>query len=158
MYASVAQMRLSNMYDEPNLKVDRNDCMLWAGPKNHGGYGRIRLDGKYVPVYRVVYESLYGPIEKPLVPDHLCNVPACFNPDHIEPVTTAENTKRHYERFYKGKCKNGHPNENTSYVWAKNLGQYMKNCRTCHNEANARYRKKLKTLNSQSPDREEDKR
>jgi hypothetical protein len=37
---------------------------------------------------------LVGPILDGLVIDHLCSVRRCCNPDHLEAVTNAENTRR----------------------------------------------------------------
>lgn len=37
--------------------------------------------------------SFVGPITDGLELDHLCNVPSCVNPDHLEPVTHAENMR-----------------------------------------------------------------
>jgi hypothetical protein len=45
-------------------------------------------------VHRVVYRLLVGTIPEGLTLDHLCFVPCCCNPDHLEPVTRAENTRR----------------------------------------------------------------
>jgi hypothetical protein len=44
--------------------------------------------------HRVVYEILVGPIPSGLQLDHICSVPWCVNPDHLEPVTAKENTRR----------------------------------------------------------------
>lgn len=44
--------------------------------------------------HRVVYESLVGPIPAGLELDHTCRVRRCVNPDHLEPVTHAENQRR----------------------------------------------------------------
>jgi hypothetical protein len=126
------------------LKVNKEDCMLYAGVKSDGGYGRICIDGKYYPIYRLVYESIYGEIPEGLEPDHLCETPACFNPDHIEPVTHQENTRRHYERKYGDSCKNGHSREFTKPIWNKGDGFWMRYCAVCHKIANQRYRERLR--------------
>jgi hypothetical protein len=42
----------------------------------------------------VYYEHHVGPIPDGLVIDHLCRVHNCVNPEHLEPVTPAENTRR----------------------------------------------------------------
>lgn len=44
--------------------------------------------------HRAVYELLVEPIPEGLTIDHLCRVPLCVNPSHLEPVTMAENIRR----------------------------------------------------------------
>ncbi len=44
--------------------------------------------------HRVYYEREYGPITPRLQLDHLCRVPECVRPDHQEPVTNQENSRR----------------------------------------------------------------
>lgn len=77
-------------------KVEKSDsCWLWTGalfPSN--GYGALHLDGAAVPAHRVSYELNVGPIPDGLTIDHLCRVRACVRPDHLEPVTQAENLRR----------------------------------------------------------------
>jgi hypothetical protein len=51
----------------------KTPCWVWQRGKDRDGYGSIP-DG--------------------LELDHLCRVTSCVNPDHIEPVTSAENTRR----------------------------------------------------------------
>ena len=73
------------------------DCWLWTarsrtGRKNE--YGQVRINGKTKPAHRAVWETLVGPIEDGLVMDHLCKNTLCVNPDHLQPVTQAENAKR----------------------------------------------------------------
>ena len=65
-------------------------CWLWTGPKYHNGYGQAR-GGR---VHRLMYEALVGPIPDGLELDHLCRIRECVNPEHLEPVTRAENARR----------------------------------------------------------------
>ncbi len=44
--------------------------------------------------HRAMYEQMVGPIPEGLVLDHLCKQPPCIRPEHLEPVTIAENTRR----------------------------------------------------------------
>ncbi len=71
-------------------------CWLWTGAIMHGGYGQIRLrpGTRTMNTHRFAYELLVGPIPDGLHLDHLCRVPRCCNPLHLEPVTQAENSRR----------------------------------------------------------------
>lgn len=115
-------------------KVQKSDgCWLWQGHLQCGtGYGSFYLNGKTRGVHRVAYELIKGTIPEGLELDHLCRVHACVNPDHLEAVTHAVNTKRGEAGLFgrsKTHCPHGHEYtpENT-YVY-KN-GRY---CRTCNN-------------------------
>jgi hypothetical protein len=83
-------------------------CWFWLGATNRG-YGKIRVDRKQREAHRVSYELAKGPIPDGMVLDHLCRVSNCINPDHLEPVTIAENIRRgrhaHREQTH---CKRGH--------------------------------------------------
>lgn len=81
-------------------------CWLWTGATSNG-YGHICLDYKRHLVHRVVYEMLVGPIPAGLTLDHLCRVRLCCNPDHLEPVTLAENMARS-PWFRPTHCRKGH--------------------------------------------------
>lgn len=67
-------------------------CWLWDRPGSRG-YAFIHV-GRKRQAHRVSYEAFIGPIPEGLTLDHLCRVPACVNPEHLEPVTLAENTRR----------------------------------------------------------------
>jgi len=67
---------------------------LWTGWANDAGYPYVYMDGRDQPAYRVVYELLVGPIPVGLELDHLCVTPMCVWPEHMEPVTHAENQRR----------------------------------------------------------------
>lgn len=92
-------------WDRPILEhglVDRvgqcllvgDGCWEWTGSRRPDGYGQIHVGGKNRRAHRVVYELMVGPIPEGLTIDHLCRNRACCRPDHLEPVTRAENTRR----------------------------------------------------------------
>lgn len=68
-------------------------CWVWNKPLK-GGYGLVRWKGRRLKAHRLVYELNKGDIPIGLDLDHLCRNPACVNPDHLEPVTKKENTRR----------------------------------------------------------------
>jgi hypothetical protein len=71
-------------------------CWVWQCERfTKTGYGRMRrVESGSQLAHRRVYERLVGPIEKGLELDHLCRNRPCINPDHLEPVTHAENCRR----------------------------------------------------------------
>ncbi len=69
-------------------------CWIWQGGTQGQGYGRMSVNRRNVPAHRHYYEEKNGPIPPGLTIDHLCRVPSCVNPDHLEPVTLAENLRR----------------------------------------------------------------
>jgi len=82
------------------FEVDSRGCWLWTGFINRYGYGVLtalpRKPGRARAraAHRVSYEWFVGPIPAGLTIDHLCRVRRCINPDHLEPVTNAENLRR----------------------------------------------------------------
>jgi hypothetical protein len=110
-------------------------CILWPGVKHNHGYGTLTIEGKTVYAHRWVYEIALGPIPKGLELDHLCHVPACVNPWHLEPVTHRENMRRGFgptaQNAKKTICKRGHPlSSEEASVRVTKTGR--RQCRRCH--------------------------
>lgn len=116
-------MSTREFFERHILKGD--GCWLWTGALNNKGYGQWGQNGRTRSAHRVAYEFFVGPIPEGLTIDHLCRVRRCVRPDHLEPVTSAENTRR-----AKGdECPKGHPYtpENTKH--RKDNGRRI--CVTC---------------------------
>lgn len=81
----------------------KSGCWLWHAARDKKGYGIVtkpaavyRETGgaRHWQAHRYVYLAVRGTIPDGLVLDHLCRVRNCVNPDHLEPVTDAENFRR----------------------------------------------------------------
>jgi hypothetical protein len=95
-------------------------CWLWTGWKNWAGYGRIS-NGKHVnlTVSRAAWIAYRGPIPAGVFVCHRCDVPACFNPDHLFLGHSADNMRDMVqkgrsagpsaENRQKTHCHKGHP-------------------------------------------------
>lgn len=75
----------------PIYRPDLGCCWLWTSGLDGAGYGMFSEQGA---AHRFAYELLVGPIPAGLQLDHLCRVPACVRPSHLEPVSHAENIRR----------------------------------------------------------------
>jgi hypothetical protein len=92
---------------EPN-----SGCWLWTGKRTPTGYGYFHVgDGRLqIPAHRWAYEYFVGVIPPDLHIDHLCRVPPCVNPAHLEAVTPQENFRRSLsgQRAKQEYCDRGH--------------------------------------------------
>jgi hypothetical protein len=109
--------------------IDDKGCWIWQGATG-GGYGQIRdfINGRHVIVgaHRVSYMIHRGPIPPGLEIDHLCRNKTCVNPDHLELVTSGENTRRYSALITH--CPHGHAYEGENVV----LDKYgHRSCRAC---------------------------
>jgi len=131
---SVIEGRLwEKIIPEPN-----SGCWLWIGATNRTGHGQIRIGGHNRPPHRVMYEMIHGPVPAELDMDHLCRVPCCVNPTHVEPVTHLENVARgdagkHWSD--RDRCKHGHlfTPENTRWQGK------ARRCRECTKRSSNEY-------------------
>lgn len=114
-------------------RVDKTEagCWLWTGPLRPDGYGAIGAGGRggrTLRTHRLAYELVVGPIPDGLTLDHVCQVRACCNPAHLEPVTAEDNVRRATAR--RDRCRRGHEFTPDNTI-IRALGR---ECRTCRRE------------------------
>ncbi len=119
-------------------RVDPAECVLWQGCRDRDGYGARSVNGKRVFVHRWVYEQVHGPIPPGMTVDHLCRNPACYNLDHLEAVSRADNNRR---ATWRHSCKYGHLMTPENTLW-ESSGQ--RRCRTCRTETRERSKQRRK--------------
>lgn len=97
----------------PEHRPDLGPCWIWTGAKTLG-YGVIQM-GRGVGTkgtHILAYNLLVGEVPEGLELDHLCRVPACCNPSHLEPVPHRVNALRGRSpavvAFLTRTCKRGH--------------------------------------------------
>lgn len=118
----------------PNMlsKIEfTGSCWTWTGAVQSRGYGSIANGrGGTTQAHRRAYMELVGPIPAGLTIDHLCMNKLCVNPEHLEPVTGAENTRRAFRQ--QTHCKFGHllSGDNLRLV-TRATGNTRRVCVTC---------------------------
>jgi len=135
-------------------KVNKTDsCWEWTAYLSQVGYGQFRIDGKTKYAHRLSYESIHGTIPNKLEIDHLCRNHKCVNPNHLELVTTQENTRRGNAGKKTGKlqrakthCLQGHEYNDTNTYIRPDEGR---DCRICLRERCRKYQQKLKQIKRQ---------
>lgn len=114
--------------------VEESGCWQWVGGATARGYGVWWNGNKQGLAHRQMYERVKGPIPDGKQLDHLCRNHGCVNPDHLEPVTSRENTLRGRsqaaERAALTTCVRGHPFTEANTYFRKD-GKGRRQCRTC---------------------------
>jgi hypothetical protein len=121
------------------IAVQPDGCWQWTGAIQSRGYGAARgLDQRMWKAHRLVWTLLRGPIPDDLVIDHLCLNKPCVNPDHMELVTTAENTRRALgvRGAPVNQCLRGHVYDDANTYWHRG----RRYCRACMKVRDERYR------------------
>ena len=115
-------------------KVDASGvCWEWTAATNNRGYGVFGRGGRRDGIayaHRWAYEHLLGAIPSGLTLDHLCRNIRCVNPDHLEPVTRAENNRR--ANPLRDVCMRGH---DLAEAYVRRNGNRM--CRKCRSDRRA---------------------
>jgi hypothetical protein len=98
-YGSVMERIERDTFYEPNC-----GCWLYAGPIDDSGYGRIKIVGKKVRIHKFTYEKDRGPLPKGRLVMHSCDMPCCWNPDHLSDGTHKDNRQ---DAMIKGRLPRG---------------------------------------------------
>lgn len=116
--------RVNKESQPPAYRPDLAPCWIWTGYCAPSGHGHITLsaeEGRAL-VHRVTYMAVNGTVPEGLELDHLCRVPACCNPSHLEAVTHGENVRRgragdavRERAAARTHCVNGHAYEGDNY-------------------------------------------
>jgi hypothetical protein len=69
-------------------------CWVWQRSKKPSGHGQLRIGKRIVLAHRHYYEQEKGAIPEGAQLLQLCGLRACVNPDHQEPVSYPERTRR----------------------------------------------------------------
>lgn len=124
------------------VEITSDGCWEYAASTRQGASYRqiqVKVDGlgsvlRYA--HRVVYEHVVGAIPTGMQLDHLCGNRTCVNPEHLEPVTPSENTRRAASRITA--CPAQHPYDAENTALTPDGRRY---CRACKRvKALARYR------------------
>lgn len=141
-------------------RIELTGCWNWQGyvnPKSRYGTWSLQVGGKTKTVYshRYAYELLVGPIPEKLVLDHLCSNRQCCNPEHLEPITQAENTRRgaaaasnQFRAEAVTHCPRGHEYTAENTYLRKSGGRA---CRACGRAASAAYHVQKRAENPLPP-------
>jgi hypothetical protein len=115
-----------------HYKIDQETgCWEWLLYRDPDGYGRALRGG---PAHRQSFIEAGNELPKGQPLDHLCRNRGCVNPEHLELVTIAENTRRSFIARGFGPdrktCGKGH--DITDAYVEPTTGK--RKCRTCRRE------------------------
>lgn len=107
------------------------DCWEWQRSTTVDGYGKTRMDTKMWRTHRLVYTLLVRRLRASEILDHQCKNHRCCNPDHMDVVDQATNTRRGWNAI-KLHCIRGHALSGDNVYRSPSTGR--RSCRTCARE------------------------
>jgi len=131
-----------------------NGHWLWTGCRSYDEHGRIAIDGRVYYVSRLsayIYLGLdIDNLQQKALHKNSCDIPYCFNPDHLYVGTQQDNcidraTMGRYEK--REFCKRGHEfTRKNTYMVMSSVGTMVKSCRICRRQAQKEYYYRKKGL------------
>lgn len=127
-----------------------SECLPFKGYLNNGGYGITHINGRTIPVMRLIAAISYGlEYNSNKVVMHKCDRRDCINVEHLEVGTQADNIR---DCVLKGRasgggkdkthCKNGHEYTPQNTYWRKRKRSHgniitTRDCMACRNYRNS---------------------
>lgn len=108
-------------WEKVDKTTSKNDCWLWTGCTDFGGYGKISYKLKSRKATHIVLFLING-VFPALDVLHSCDNPICVNPAHLHEGTHAENMKEGVarNRFPQGEKRNFAKLKNPQVLEIKN--------------------------------------
>ena len=133
--------------DDLYMPEPNTGCWLWLGPLGDG-YGRWWDGKKHWPAHRFLWERINGPVPDGMEMDHLCRLRSCVNPDHVEAVTSRQNTLRGFGfcavNARKTHCVKGHDLTDAPVYVRKRDGRKWRSCMVCNRARGTTYSNRVK--------------
>lgn len=95
------------------------NCLIWPLARDKDGYGRVTIERETWRVHRLVWHRARGDVPEGLEVQHLCNIPACSNIDHLVLGTPMAN--RDYSRTC-GRTATGAKNGKNTHPESRSYG------------------------------------
>ncbi len=73
--------------------MDKDECLEWPFGKDRGGYGKLKVDGKFIGSHRYVCIKTNGNQPDGMEVSHNCGNRSCVNPHHLRWDTKSGNQK-----------------------------------------------------------------
>lgn len=102
IYRGMRQKSDTDRFHEKYIPEVNTGCWLWCAGTFRDGYGKIRINGKFLKAHRYSYEIHYGEFDKTKNICHKCDVKPCVNPQHLFMGTPLDNTR---DKIKKGRAR-----------------------------------------------------